>query len=75
MNEQVNSDKNSSVFKRFLNYDKDEKGKENTLIIEKYRNKLGSGSDGTIFEVKVKGNNKLLAGKLISNINDKKKKD
>ena len=73
MNESVNSDKNSSIFKSFLNYNKDETGKENTLIIEKYRNKLGSGSDGTIFEVKVKGNNKLLAGKLISNIKDKKK--
>ena len=73
MNEYVNSEENSFVFKNFLNYIKDETGKENTHVIEKYRNKLGSGSDGTIFEVKVKGNNKLLAGKLISNKNDKKK--
>ena len=43
-----------------------------TYKILKYGNRLGSGLDGSIFEVKCEGTNRLLAAKLICHKNDKR---
>ena len=74
MNDIINQEENAKIFKSFLKNSKDKKGNKINYVIEAYKNKLGSGSDGTIYEVKVQGSNRILAAKLISNINDKKEK-
>ena len=72
MNDIINQEEKANIFKYFYK-NKDKKGKQNSYIIEYYRNKLGSGSGGVIYEVKCQGSNRILAAKLISNINDKKR--
>ena len=72
MNDIIEQEENASVFKKFLGKNKDKNAKPNNYVIELYKNKLGSGSDGVIYEVKCQGTNRILAAKLISNRNEKK---
>ena len=71
MNDIVEAEENAVVFKNFLNNPNDLNNIPYTYKILKYGNKLGSGSDGSIFEVKCEGTNRLLAAKLICHKNDK----
>ena len=65
---------NDSIFDHFIKRNKDKTGKPTTYVIEEKKHKLGSGSDGIIYEVKCQGSNRTLAAKLISNSNHKKDK-
>ena len=68
----VEAEESAVVFKNFLNNPNDLNNIPYTYKILKYGNKLGSGSDGSIFEVKCEGINRLLAAKLIYHKNDKR---
>lgn len=74
MNDIIRQEEKANIFKKYLNNTKDKNGKSINYVIEQYKNKLGSGSDGVIYEVKCQGSNRTLAAKLISNRNEKKER-
>ena len=68
----MEAEENDVVFKNFLNNPNESNNIPYTYKILKYENRLGSGSDGSIFEVKCEETNRLLAAKLIYHKNDKR---
>ena len=45
--------------------------KKTNYVLDENIKKLGSGSDGEIYEIKFKGSKRVLAAKLIKNVNEK----
>ena len=60
----------SDIIKQIFN--KNKLGKKFNYVLDENNKKLGSGSDGDIYQIKCQGSQRILAAKLITNLNDKK---